>query len=258
MGPASSVNHKEMLNDIHKKMIVKDASGNDFKLKDSIDHEEGMLLERLVRVNKTFDSIEVGCAYGISSLYICGAVANNRGHHIIIDPFQTTDWHGIGITQLKNAGLDNYTLIEERSEIALPKLLDQGHKFDFAFIDGWHTFDHTLLDMFYMSRLLHVGGIMVIDDVGMAGVEKAVNYFLKYPSYIFLDGVKITEVTKKRQLFKNFVIKPLKLATKLVPKKIREEIFSNKFVGNGIEGYSMVAIKKISEDERPWNWYKSF
>ncbi|MER2998316.1 class I SAM-dependent methyltransferase [Pontibacter populi] len=258
MGSASTLNLDEILNNIHNEKIIKDELGNDVILKDNIDREEGMLLERLISVNGLSRSIEVGCAYGISSLYICGAVTKHHGHHTIVDPFQTTDWNNIGITQLRNAGFENFTLLEERSEIALPKLVEQGAKFDFAFIDGWHTFDHTLLDMYYMNRLLCVGGIMVIDDVGMTGVEKAVNYFLNYPSYKFLDGIKVSEVTKERQFFMNFIISPLRIAAKLLPKKISEEIFSDKVSGSGISGYSMVALKKIKEDERPWNWYHNF
>ena len=35
---------------------------------------------------------------------------------MIIDPFQSTDWHNIGITNLKRAGFDFFELIEKPSE----------------------------------------------------------------------------------------------------------------------------------------------
>jgi len=34
----------------------------------------------------------------------------------------------------------------------LPRLLESGKKIDFAYIDGWHTFDYTLLDWCYIDR----------------------------------------------------------------------------------------------------------
>ncbi len=45
---------------------------------------------------------------------------------------------------------------------------------DFIFIDGWHTFDYTLIDFFYADKLLRKDGIILIDDALHKGVEKFV------------------------------------------------------------------------------------
>ncbi|WP_439883015.1 class I SAM-dependent methyltransferase [Pontibacter sp. MBLB2868] len=248
---------KELATAILKTNKIHDELGKEHILDSNIDFAEGIFIEKLVRENGFVRTIEVGCANGISSLFICSALPSENGHHTIIDPFQSTDWKSIGITQLRNAGVGNFSLIEEVSEIALPKLLIQGAKFDFAFIDGWHTFDHTLLDIFYMNKLLKVGGIMVIDDVSMPGVEKAVNYFLRYPCFDFVEGVKLSN-TARRDSFNKYVINSLNKVAKILPSKIREEIFSGKVAGNYITGYSMVAMRKTEEDKRPWNWYVKF
>ena len=59
----------------------------------------------------------------------------------------------------------------------MPELLeDNEEKFDFIFIDGWHTFDYTLLDFFYADKLLRKGGIIIIDDAKHLGVAKCVRY----------------------------------------------------------------------------------
>ena len=123
-------------------------------------------------------TLEIGCAYGISSLFIClSAEGRCNFSHTIIDPFQFSQWKGIGVNNLKLAGVQNYKLVEKKSEFALPELLEKGEgKFDFIFIDGWHTFDHTLVDCFYSTRLLRVGGILVIDDVAYPSVARVVNY----------------------------------------------------------------------------------
>ena len=73
--------------------------------------------------------------------------------------------------------------IEEGSELALPGLLREGQCFDLAFIDGLHTADQTLLDFYFLDRMLRVGGVIVIDDVNSPAVNKAAHYFSKYPNY---------------------------------------------------------------------------
>jgi len=92
-------------------------------------------------------------------LYICSAIRGRDGaSHTILDPFQHPEWDAVGITNLEKAGIDFFNLIERKSELALPVLLDQMEgAFDFIFVDGWHTLDQVLLDCFYATRLPRVG-----------------------------------------------------------------------------------------------------
>ena len=140
------------------------------------------LISRDPAVRKT---LEVGCAYGLSSLHICMALQGRPGAaHTIVDPFQNTQWDGVGTMHLERAGVDFFELVEARSEFALPRILEENEgQFDFVFIDGWHTFDHTLLDSFYANRLLRVGGYLVIDDAGMPPVYRAISFLKNYPCY---------------------------------------------------------------------------
>ena len=47
-----------------------------------------------------------------------------------------------------------HMLIEKKSYEAMPELLKKGEEnYDFIFIDGWHTFDYTLVDFFYSDKL---------------------------------------------------------------------------------------------------------
>jgi predicted O-methyltransferase YrrM len=247
---------QQILQEIFARKTLRDDAGNEFNLDSNVDKEEGAFLQKLIKESLPKATIEIGCAYGISSLFICDAISETA-QHTIVDPFQTTQWKNVGIAQLRKAGFTNFRLIEKKSEIALPELLAADSKFDFAFVDGWHTFDHTLLDMFYLNRMLRVGGLLVIDDVGMKAVQKALNYFLNYPAYQFHDGVSLLNTTK-RNAFSKLLINPLRHIAAVIPKKIREEIFSPAVLKKSIEGYSMVALKKIKEDERAWNWFENF
>jgi predicted O-methyltransferase YrrM len=207
-------------------------------LESSIDQREGGFLFDIIRndpgVTRT---LEVGCALGLSSLHICSALRGRPGaSHVIIDPFQTAHWHGLGIKHLEDAGVDFFKLLEVKSEFALPRQLEEGEgRFDFIFVDGWHTFDHTLLDCFYATRLLHVGGYLAIDDVTLPSVGQVVAFLKAYPCYeehgwIGHEGVQPS--WKGR------------LAGRLgLPNSARLPVVS------------MVALKKIAEDVRPWDWH---
>ena len=55
----------------------------------------------------------------------------------------------MGKKLVENAGLGKYhTIIEDKSYNAMPELLKEAGTYDFIFIDGWHTFDYTLIDFF--------------------------------------------------------------------------------------------------------------
>ena len=70
----------------------------------AVDPEEGALLQRIVDDVKPVRSLEIGCAYGVSSLYICEALSRlpfrpasakaNPARHIVVDPFQAPSGAG--------------------------------------------------------------------------------------------------------------------------------------------------------------------
>src|SRR5260370_38161210 len=71
----------------------------------TISREEGEFLQEIIRTVRPQVSVEVGCAYGISSLYICEALKEVSGSkHIIIDPYQHSHWESIGLSNLRRAG----------------------------------------------------------------------------------------------------------------------------------------------------------
>lgn len=245
---------------IAKKIVGED--GREIVLNSSIDKDEVLFLCRLIEKHKSIHAVEIGCAMGLSALTISEALLENdplNASHIIIDPFQSTDWKNIGINNLKKEGFNHFTLLEEMSEFALPKLVEQNMKIDFAFIDGWHTFDHTLVDFFYLNRMLKIGGIIVIDDVGMQAINKVVRFIHTYPAYEYEDAV-YASLSTSRKIFEGFrsAIRPI---SRLFGKKIAPEIFSaNLLTSDAFLGLnsSMIAFRKIAEDDRPWNWHKSF
>jgi predicted O-methyltransferase YrrM len=239
--------------------FITDKNGERHKLASDIPPHEGEFLWRIIRENKFKHTIEIGCGFGISSLYICDAISAQPGsHHVIVDPYQSTQWHGIGVHNLNRAGFSSYRLIEKPSEIALPALLESGERFDFAFIDGWHTFEHVLLDFFYLNRLLKVGGIIVFHDIYSHALNRVLRYIVNYPNYRVAEVMG--RVTLKRRLL-NAVKVLAHFFVRLIPRSLSEELFDATLIRPGLflKLYgNMVVLQKTAEDSRDWGWYKHF
>jgi len=243
----------ESIRKIYDRGSVVGRSGKTYKLHSAIDPEEGIFVSEIIKNNpKIVNTLEVGCAYGLSSLHICLATQGREGVcHTIIDPFQNTDWDGVGTLNLENAGIDFFNLIETKSEIALPQLLKKGEgQYDFIFIDGWHTFDHTLVDCFYATRLLRIGGMLVIDDVSLPSVRRVVDHLKTYPCYEEVDLMYKRFKTPWKIAAARFLLSPIDKVTwaKLISQKLYRIIFDEGVV-------RMVALKKTQNDSRNWNWH---
>ena len=147
--------------------------------------EEGEFLQDLILRERPRVTLEVGLAYGISALYICDALRRVDGtKHIVVDPAQFSLYRGLGLLNLERAGFKHLIeLHNESSHQALPALERAGRRIDFAFIDGWHTFDYCLVDFFYIDRMLKVGGVVAFDDVNMLPVRKVCRYIAKNRRY---------------------------------------------------------------------------
>ena len=244
-----------IIEEIYRTGVVRDEFGNEYKLHSGVDRFEGEFLFQLISSNPDIcKTLEIGCAYGLSSLYICSALSNRDSvRHIIIDPFQYEEWHGVGIHNLQRANITFFELIEKPSEFFLPELAQhEAGTFDMVFIDGWHTFDHTLLDLFYANRLVKVGGYIVLDDCGVSPIAKAVSYMLKYPAYKLLNQ-RLTKKSSLRTI--GDIIKtvfPPSIAGYILPRNLYDKYYIRTLY------HSMVALKKVENDERSWNWFEPF
>lgn len=220
-----------------------------------MDAEEGKVLQAIVRRVRPERSLEIGFAYGVSTLYICDELSRlgHSVHHIVMDPFQSTQWRGIGLRNVREAGFGHIVdFREEYSEIALPKLVADGVTIDFALIDGWHTFDQVMVEFYYINRLLRVGGVVAFDDADRRSVNRAVRHALTYPAYrVFADG--------EPRAHKTSLAGRLRRAASRLPMAdtILRPDFINRDWDLGVFG-SCVALEKIAEDRRSSGWDRSF
>jgi predicted O-methyltransferase YrrM len=151
-----------------------------------IDPDSAALLQRVIRELRPMRTLEIGLAYGISTMFICDALSSlsHDAKHVVIDPFQNGKWRGLGLRNVAQAGYASMIdFHEEPSEIVLPRLLAERQGFDFAFIDGLHRFDQVMVEFYFLNRLLTPGGVLVFDDADRRSVGRAIRHALTYPCY---------------------------------------------------------------------------
>lgn len=171
-------------------------------------------------------------ATGTSSLAILENLPVG-GRLTSIDPFQSTEWAGEGLRNIEAGGFNAaHTLIEEPDFLALPRLVRAGRQFDLIFIDGWHSFEYVMLDMFYGDLLLRQGGVMGFDDCGMAAVRKALRFLKTHRPYEELDVGPLRYTASST----------LKTAVRMA---LRRSVQNRWF-------------RKIRSEQTPWSFYRYF
>jgi predicted O-methyltransferase YrrM len=209
--------------------------GRTYRVHSSIDLEEGTLIQGIIRQVKPTAYLEVGLAYGISALYAEAALRSNGPdyRHYIIDPLQA-DWDNVGLKVLEKEGFaNNIEFLGKQSELALPELLAKGIVLDVAFIDGWHTFDHALIDFFYINKMLRVGGVVIFDDANWPAVGGVIRHAETYPCYQRIGATRGKPWYRK------------------IASALRRRTLSD-FMP------AAVALQKVATDERRWDWYVRF
>lgn len=152
----------------------------------AIGRGEGEALRDAVLAHGATRTLEIGLGYAIATLFICDGLLQNRpdGRHVVIDPFQHESlpgdaplFGGAGVRALQRAGVRALVeLYEEGSEVVLPRLLANGRRFDFAFVDGSHRFENVFLDLVFCARLLGEGDVVFVDDTHHPPVAHATAY----------------------------------------------------------------------------------
>lgn len=138
--------------------------------------DEGRQLYEFILEHRPSDILELGFAHGSSTAYLAGAVAAAGGGKITsIDREEARDRVPTAETVLRELRLDRYVelvytptsytwelmkLIQARTTSARTEPM-----FDFAFIDGAHTWEVDGLAFFLVDKLLRAGGWILFDDV---------------------------------------------------------------------------------------------
>ncbi|MCB0115389.1 MAG: class I SAM-dependent methyltransferase [Caldilineaceae bacterium] len=151
--------------------------GSCLPLRDNIPLLECLILQAWVREREPYRILEIGLAYGVSTLFLCDALTWQQGtiYHVI-DPYQDRDWQSIGWLNLLRAGYaDKIQFHKDTSDAVLPQLIAGGMRFDFVLIDGAHDAYQVQSDVEYAEKLLAPGGVIALDDIQLPAVQAAVD-----------------------------------------------------------------------------------
>lgn len=227
-------------------------SGEWLPMHSQIPPMEGEFLQSILSDLKPKVTLEIGLAYGVSALYILDALPKQAGQtHIVVDPcqFDPNLWNGIGLRNLEKAGfLDMVDFHHAPSHEALPEILKTGRRIDFAFIDGWHTFDYSFIDFFYAHKMLAVGGLIALDDANVPSVRKLARYILANHSYSVYQCLEtyVQPVVKPRRVLFNKTVLPLLKTLDYRLNILKPDVLKND-ADLGLFGRCIV-LKKEAED----------
>ena len=229
----------QVLKDLYTTREVTTRSGETVPIHSALSPTSTAKLTQLARDCKAKDSVEVGFAFGVSTLAILTALEEQGGgRHVVCDPFQTEDFGGGGLNNIERAGhADTLEFYQESSCIVLPRLVTEGRKFDLAYIDGYHSFDYTFIDYFYADLLLREGGVMAIDDWGMPQVYHVVEFLRTHKAYELLGPRELSN--------------PLSFSYKWRQKRRKLA------AGEDREWGSICAFRKVRDLQVPWSFFES-
>ncbi len=221
------------------------------RLPQSMQAAEYQCIREMVASLRPKRTLEVGMANGESSQIMCeNAKALGNVRHVSIDPFQNDpkDLAGFGLKRIREAGLsEQLEFYEDFDYLVLPKLVSEKRTFDFILIDGYHSFDYTLIDLFYADLLLDIGGVVMLHDTAWPSVNKACRFLETHkpyervspPLYIETEGL-IPKLSHR-----------LKVAAGGVERLKQEEERRTKWL-------SLSAYKKLENKIVPNTFFKDF
>lgn len=144
---------------------------------------QGAVLHRLVRQTGALRTLEVGFAFGYSTIWLLDALPPGA-RHVAVDPHERALYAGVGLFQVQQ--LMAAAHFEWRGAYAIHALSDAiraGERHDLIFIDGNHRFDDVLVDFYLADQALRPGGIMAFDDMWMPSVRSAVSFVASNRAY---------------------------------------------------------------------------
>lgn len=221
--------------------------------------EQGLFLQSIFDIIKPVRSLEVGFAYGISTMFILEKhkeIGSLAEAHLVIEP--DSYWGTAAVHNIEKEGLIKYLNIQKAySDKILTQLFLENYKIQYAYIDTTKQFDVVLQDFYFINKILEVGGVVILDDCGgvWPGVQRVARFINTLPNYRVLACHNKIKSTNRKSIAKyllSFLINRLPFKKKIYPTinfKTDEEL--------GLD-YSCIAFKKAGEDNRSWNWDKTF
>ncbi len=246
------MNDEQSMSKILRRMVYErktiDLDGLPRDVTGGISEDEIMFIQSVIIERECRTCMETGVAYGVSTVAICEALSRLGGDckHYGVDPCQYSEYNGAALAVLKECGLDHlFEHFDGPSHEMLPKLLDRSVRLDLALIDGWHTFDYTLLDVFYADKMLRPGGVLFIHDMDLPSKRKTWRFLKTHRRYRRIGNT--AEKSKRKYLAEIF--KGLFRARRSVVKKAALGL---------MDIDCLLAVEKVEDWEPNYDYFKDF
>lgn len=168
--------YKHYYNDENKDLI---------EVNSNISLNEGIELFKIIKQYKPKKLVEIGFAVGISTLFMLCALEND-GILYSVDPYQKIQWNKFGLINVNNL-LDEQKLPKKMhkfiEDYSINFFKKEDRSYDLVFIDGDHSYEGTMIDLYGADKVLKKNGLMIIDDVLHYDVKKSLKNFLKKKDY---------------------------------------------------------------------------
>lgn len=233
--------------EVIRKGVAPTLDGVDKIITGGVSLDEANVLAYLIMRDRCLRTLETGVGFGISSLAICEALSLVKHEqavvHYGIDPCQINEHRGAALCLLSAHGLQKYfALLEGPTHLMAPKLIEEGIQIDLAFIDGFHTFDYSLVDFFFIDKLLRPGKHLVIHDIQFPSKKKLLKFILSHRRYRIVETGKLKVPMRKRL---RFILRGL---------KYKDPQWYSVPAG----GANMAVLKKDENFEPEWHYFSNF
>lgn len=151
-----------------------------------------VVLRNLQLELKATATLEVGLSMGASAL-VLAQTHKDLGHapaaqHVAIDPWQEHMLSGLGLHAIERAGLaSHFQFMGQTSDLALPRLVEEGQPFGLIYVDGSHWFEDVFLDCHYSNHLLEAGGVMLFDDSADPNIGQVLRFIRRNMGYALTE-----------------------------------------------------------------------
>ena len=120
--------------------------------------------------------LEVGTRTGISLCQLLGSYfdLSKLERAVTVDPY-VDGYSNAGIVRMNlralNIPMDKIEIVDGRSEVVLPRLIQEKAEFDYILVDGDHAKAAALRDLEFAEKLCATGGVIVFDDISPDGCD---------------------------------------------------------------------------------------
>jgi predicted O-methyltransferase YrrM len=144
------------------------------------------LPETLAAVSQSARPGNVTLEVGVGVSTVVFAAAGARHTAISPDPSE----HELVREYCRKIGVDDSQLefVGGLSDDVLPSLLSRERTLDVALVDGAHSFPIPVVDWYYVTRALKVGGKLLLDDIPVPVVAQVFRHMRLEPNWR-LDGI---------------------------------------------------------------------